>query len=75
MRWLILKEDNTTIHNVIVADKNFIAEHYPSAIKIEDDVMVSPNDLYKDGVVSRVLPQFIPSEEIIDAEVVQSAIE
>lgn len=62
MKWLILKEDNITIHNVIVADENFIAEHYPSAIKIEDDAMVSPNDLYKDGVVTRT-PPILPVEE------------
>ena len=56
MRWIILKEDNKTVHNVIVADADFIAEHYPNAICIEDDVVVAPKDTYENGVVTRTPP-------------------
>jgi len=63
MRWIILKEDNKTVHNVILADANFIAEHYPNAIAVEDDVVVAPNDTYEDGVVTRTPPGPIVTEE------------
>jgi hypothetical protein len=62
MRWIILKEDNKTVHNVIVADVDFIAQHYPNAIEVADDVVVALNDTYKNGVVTRTLP-ILPVEE------------
>jgi hypothetical protein len=71
MRWIILKEDGTTVHNVIVADEDFIAEHYPSAIKITDDVVVSPRDHFVDNKVLRVEPGNNVNTDFIDAEVVE----
>jgi hypothetical protein len=65
MRWIILKNDNTTIDNVIVADADFITQHYPNAIALEYNISAAPNDTYQDGVVIRKLPE-APVEEPIN---------
>lgn len=45
-------EDNTIV-NLIVANEEFIAAHYPDAIKCDDAVGVG--DKYEDGEFTRVV--------------------
>lgn len=56
MRWIILTENTNIVDNVIVADKDFINQHYPNAVHIEDDVHVMAGDSYENGIVTRVSP-------------------
>jgi hypothetical protein len=56
MNWIILKENTNIVDNVIVADEDFINQHYPNAIHIEDDVCVMEGDSYENGIVTRVYP-------------------
>ena len=63
MRWVILNQDKTKVHNVIVADEDFVQEHYPEAIFVTDDIVVGPGHLYQNGLFVEPTP-----EEIIDVE-------
>lgn len=66
MRWVILNQDKTKVHNVIVADEDFVQQHYPEAIFVTDDIVVGPGHLHQDGLFFEPKP-----EEIIDVEVVE----
>lgn len=63
MRWVILNQDKTKVHNVIIADEDFVQEHYPEAIFVTDDIVVGPGHLHQDGLFIDHQP-----EEIIDVE-------
>lgn len=66
MRYVVLNSEKTQVDNVIVADEEFIAQHYPEAIFVSDEFRVAPGYLYQDG--SFVKPVWVMPEEIIDVE-------
>jgi len=70
MRWVILNQDKTKVHNVIVADEDFVQQHYPEAIFVTDDIVVGPGHLHQDGLF--IDPVDHQSEGIIDVEEVTS---
>jgi hypothetical protein len=66
MNWIILNSDKTQVDNVIVADEDFIQQHYPDAIPMTEGVVAGIGYLYENG--SFIKPVRIVPEEIIDVE-------
>lgn len=67
MRYAIV--ENGVVVNVIVAEQDFIDEHYPDAIALSDEDVVGPRYLYDKGKFSE--PESIIPADFIDAEVVE----
>ena len=68
MRYAII--ENNVVTNVIVSEQDFIDVHYPNAVLLKDEDKVGPYYIYDNGTFSEPI-----YEEIIDAEIVQAAIE
>ena len=67
--------EGTKVINTIIADEDFIQQHYPdNAVDISDNLLVCQGYDYIDGEFSLPFIEYV-EEEIIEAEVVQGELE
>jgi hypothetical protein len=65
MRWAILKQDGIVVENIIEAEQDFIDQHYPSAVLLNENQNCMTGSIYEGGVFIDP-PSFI--EELVNEQ-------